>query len=138
MGIIIDGNINVGSSGISISPPYVEPPVSFNFTFNQEFGDTAIIIQSIGGFTSTPAFTSTASPFIFNSTGTSPNPVTFNFTVSRPGFVSVQQTFELRQNSAVLQSINVAYGVFNPQTITFNPIIVSTNDSIVILGYRED
>jgi hypothetical protein len=26
MGIIIDGNINVGSSGISISPIYVEPP----------------------------------------------------------------------------------------------------------------
>jgi hypothetical protein len=137
MGVIINGNMNIGSSGISISPLYVEP-VSFNFTFNQEFGDTAITIQSIGGFTSTPAFTSTASPFVFNSTGTSPSPVTFNFTVSRPGPISVSQTFELRQNSIFLQSINVSYGVFNPQTITFNPIIVSTNDSIVILGYRED
>jgi hypothetical protein len=132
MGVNINGGLNIGSGGILINTP--PPLISFNFTFNQEFGDTAIIIQSIGGFTSTPAFTSTASPFVFNSTGTSPSPVTFNFTVSRPGPVSIQQDFDLFQNGIFLQSRIVAFGIFDPQTITYNPITVSTNDLIVILG----
>ena len=135
MGVIINGGMNIGSGGILINTS--SPLISFNFTFNQTFGDTTITIQSIGGFTSTPAFTPTVSPFTFNSTGTSYNPVTFNFTVSRPGFVATGQYFELYQNSIFLQQIFVSYGFVETQTVTFDPITVSTNDSILILGYYE-
>jgi hypothetical protein len=135
MGVIINGGINVGSGGILINTPSLLIP--FNFTFNQTFGDTAITIQSIGIFTSTPAFTSTVSPFTFNSTGISYNPVTFNFVVSRPGFIATGQYFELYKNDILLQQIFVSYSFVEIQTVTFNPITVSTNDSILILGYYD-
>jgi hypothetical protein len=135
MGVIIDGGVNIGSGGILINTS--SPLISFNFTFNQTFGDTAITIQSIGGFTSTPTFTPTVSPFIFNSTGTSYNPVTFDFTVSRPGFIATGQTFELYQNNILLQTKFVSYGFVEIQTVTYDPITVSINDSILILGYYD-
>jgi hypothetical protein len=135
MGVNINGGMNIGSGGILISAP--SPLISFNFTFNQTFGDTQVTVQSIGIFTSTPAFTSTVSPFLFNSTGTSANPVTFNFIVSRPGFIATGQTFDLYKNDILLQSIPVPYGFVEIQTVTYNPITVSANDSILILGYYD-
>jgi len=134
MGVNINGGINIGSGGILISAPYI-PPSSFNFTLNQVFSDTAVIIQSIGGFTSTPAFTSTASPFVFNSTGISFSPVTFTLTAYRPGGIATGQAFDLYKNGIFEQILFAYYGVLEPVTLTYNPITVSTNDSILIYGY---
>jgi hypothetical protein len=67
MGIIIDGNMNIGSSGISISPLYVEPPY------------TGPICVSGGGVNGTYAFDS----FITYSGYT------------RPSYISVSGFFSL-------------------------------------------
>jgi len=135
MGVIINGGMNIGSGGILINTPTSLIP--FNFIFNQTQNDPEITIQSIGIFTSTPAFTPTSAAFLFNSTGISYSPTTFNFTVSRPGFIATGQYFELYKNNIFLQSISVSYGFVEIQTVTFNPITVSTNDSILIYGYYE-
>jgi hypothetical protein len=133
MGIIIDGNINVGSSGISISPIYIPPPVSFNFTFDQQYTETRVTIQSIGRFTSNPPFTPRSGNFIFNSTGTSINPVTFNFTASCP--ISLGENCDLYKNGVLQQESFFGFYFESTASLAFNPISVSANDTIQIVAY---
>lgn len=134
MGVNINGGLNIGSGRTLISAPSI-PPVNFNFTFDQAFTDPQITIQSIGGFTSNPPFTAKSGSFIFNSQGTSNNPITFNVTASRPGLIAVGQNFDLYKNGILLESLFVGFGFAVTQSFAYNPTTVSTNDSMSIYGY---
>ena len=131
MGVIINGGINVGSGGILINTPALLIP--FNFTFDQQYNETRVTIQSIGIFTSNPPFTSKTGSFIFNSTGTSLNPVTFNFTASCP--IALAENCDLYKNGILQQESFFGFFGESTSSLAFNPISVSANDTIQIVAY---
>ena len=107
----------------------------FDFTFSQEWASVNGTVNSISGFVSDPAFTSTSGPFVFSSLG-SIGTITFGFSFSST-VVITSFGGELIKNS-VSQQIIVNSISGSPVIYTFDPISVSFNDSIVIKTYISD
>jgi len=107
--------------------------IPFNFTFDQQYNETRITIQSIGGFTSNPPFTSKTGSFIFNSQGTGSNILTFNFTASCP--IGTGENCDLYKNGVLQQGLDFNFNSNSTQSIAFNSIPVSANDTIQIIVY---
>ena len=110
--------------------------VPFNFTFDQQANDTNITIQSIGGFTSNPPFTRKSGSFTFNSQGTGSNALIINITGSCP--IATGQNCDLYKNEILQQGLFLGFSVGPTQSIAFNSIPVSANDTIRITGYFPD
>jgi hypothetical protein len=112
---------------------YTNSIIPFNFTFDQQYNEPSVTIQSIGGFTSTPAFTPTSAAFTFNSTGTSFSPVTFNFEARCN--IALGENCDLYKNGILQQESFFGFGGGATQSLAFNPIPVATNDTIQIIAY---
>ena len=115
------------------SPP---PASSFNFIFNQVWASSNATITSISGFTSTPAFTPTSNAFTFNSTGTPTGTITFSFRMISG--VAAGVAADLLQNGELLETLTFDPGGEFGYTPVFLPIVVATNDTILISTYIND
>ena len=103
---------------------------TFNFTFDQQYSSPILTINSISGFTSTPAFTPTTDVFTFNSKGSPIGSTTFGFNASNNN-LSIYLISELYKNG-ILQA-SETFLIASPTQCTFvSPINVSGNDTILI------
>ena len=103
---------------------------TFNFTFDQQFPSPTLTVNSISGFTSTPAFTTTSNVFTFNSKGSPLGSTTFGFNASNNN-LSIYLQAELYKNG--IFQISDTFLIASPTQCTFiSPINVSGNDTILI------
>jgi hypothetical protein len=108
---------------------------TFNFTFNQqnETGGTTTI-SSISGFTSTPAFTSTAGLFTFSPKGSPAGLITFSFVASSNGGSTLSADLSVNEGLPE-QLVNSIGGP--PTTFTFTRVNVPQNATVVIRTYDD-